>query len=54
MSDFHNFCAMEADEDFWRELLQDGNSDDEQFEGFTVEELAKREDALKKMRRLPG
>ena len=34
---------MSADEDFWRELLQDGDSDDEAFEGFTVEELAESE-----------
>ena len=40
---------MEADKDFWRELLQDGDSDDEVFKGFNVEEVAESE--LKRIRK---
>ena len=40
---------MEADEYFQQELLQDGDSDDEVCEGFTVEEVAESE--LKRIRK---
>jgi hypothetical protein len=32
-----------ASDDFWREIFHDGESDDEEFEGFTAEEVAQSE-----------
>ena len=34
---------MEPNENFWAEILQDGDSGDRVFEGFTMEELAESE-----------
>ena len=34
---------MEPNEDFWAEIHQDGDSDDEVYEGFTIKELAESE-----------
>ena len=34
---------MKADKDFWCELLQDGDSEVEQFEGFMVKVVAESE-----------
>ena len=40
---------METNDDFWCELLQDGDSNDEAFTGFTVEEVAEYE--IKRIRK---
>ena len=40
---FLKFFTMEADVKFWRELLQDDDSDNKQFEGLTIEEVTESE-----------